>query len=635
MRHPGKTGHLDSWRRSARWTAGAAATVLWAVPAQAQVQANGPEASLLVDGRSGDGYEATPVMEWVPGHALVFELAGEALQPVALLHGLPVQPGFVIGAPGVLNLLPIVPVFNGFEPSGFLFHTGPDGRFVLGIGADLPFGTEVDLQGVVGSASGPRLTAPQRLRSAPVRIAYRDFQDLRGTNAFGSSDMALFDGHVSRFAFSPDGERIALLSNQGLVMIDAVGASANHPVLVLPVASNIVEGPRWNATSDRVAFLTRPNPGADTLYVAHRDGSGLTALPIPDVQDFAWSPDGTKLAFRWSPLGIFGTTGLWVTDKDGGGITPVSSFVPTVDVGFVWSWSPDSQHLSFYDDTVFRHRLYCVRADGQVGRHLSSDVDRSAWAPDGSRLAYSIDPVLGTDSGDLYSVKPDGTAVLRLNATPTPGVLPRVSDLRWSPQRSHVAYVSNEGGDGRQLWVVRADGSNATRHPVSAAVNPGKDISRFAWSPDESTLAFQFEAHPSLYTADTNGGDPVLVSASAAPGLFSLPLAESVLFRWNPDPSRRTLAYLANEDATIPGYEVYAVETDGSDPPRRMSGSLSFPALEGDTDFRWDPTGRWLGLGPDMLHVAGAEGGLPLLIGTEGEDDWTWSPAPAPLDVIR
>src|SRR5712692_4805210 len=79
-------------------------------------------------------------------------------------------------------------------------------------------------------------------------------------------------------------------------------------------------------------------------------------------------------------------------------------------------------------------------------------------------------------TGDIYTMKPDGTNVRRLTTTGDN------SFPAWSRDGKRIAFDSLRSGN-QQIWVMDADGSN----PHQVSQNGGKTPS---WSSDGTTIVF-------------------------------------------------------------------------------------------------------------------------------------------------
>jgi Tol biopolymer transport system component len=101
------------------------------------------------------------------------------------------------------------------------------------------------------------------------------------------------------------------------------------------------------------------------------------------------------------------------------------------------------------------------------------------------RIAFSTgfifaNPDLSTHS-QIFTVKPDGSDVRQLTATPD-GVV--AGDPVYSPNGARIAYVDNQSGN-FAIWLMNADGTG--KHPIIG--RPGIDYFTPGWSPDGTHLS--------------------------------------------------------------------------------------------------------------------------------------------------
>jgi TolB protein len=263
--------------------------------------------------------------------------------------------------------------------------------------------------------------------------------------------------------------------------------------------------------------------GLERLRIHRPDGSMTTMLtPEGDrVDDFAWSPDGSRLAVTYVRVGDNTRLGLFVMGADGGGDAQIA---PS---GSAPQWSPDGSRIA-YQSTRFGDAtdIYTISAAGGGPRMLATAPGadmRPQWSPDGRQILFTRE--IASDTPELWLVPADGSAAPHRMPLPTGARNPR-----WSPDGKAIAFDNLRG-----IWVVGADGANA--RPVTSACNAaavcdnGGSQQQPDWSPDARRLAF-FAAPPMLGLAVE------VVALDASTPVVRVPTTSGKALQWSPDGTR-------------------------------------------------------------------------------------------------
>src|SRR6266545_2638578 len=211
--------------------------------------------------------------------------------------------------------------------------------------------------------------------------------------------------------FSPDGTKIAFVSNRGIgEFIHTMNADGTNLHLLTDKLSN--SGfPAWSPDGRKIAFIVsrfpfEPEKATSDIYVINSDGSGLTKL-ISDSgedRDVTWSPDGSRMAFA-SNRDADGRWRIWVMNSDGSNQRRLTDIHGTSNPIFYSdmtpSWSPDGTKILF---TGFRDfngtrncyvvncsEIFIMKADGSNDHAITNDPNRGGiygspkWSPDGTK----------------------------------------------------------------------------------------------------------------------------------------------------------------------------------------------------------------------------------------------------------
>jgi TolB protein len=224
------------------------------------------------------------------------------------------------------------------------------------------------------------------------------------------------------------------------------------------------EGLRSSAYPDvsldgqRIVFLTG-EAGTWSVRTMSADGSNLDTVFEPalgdDTETPSWSPDGASIAFlsqHSEPFTSF--KDLWLVSEDGSQVVEVTQNLPW-HYGFGIDWSPDGNRLLHPREG---DALWVVNVDGtDAARIVDGPVLSPRWSPDGARIAFTRRPEPGGDL-QILVIGADG-------ADPTPLVdqtgLSQVA-LSWSPDGSRIVFQAWDGVQS-DLWSVRTDGTGLLR----------------------------------------------------------------------------------------------------------------------------------------------------------------------------
>ena len=183
-------------------------------------------------------------------------------------------------------------------------------------------------------------------------------------------------------------------------------------------------------------------------------------------------------------------------------------------------------------------------------------------APDGSRILFESNR---TGNWEIYTMKADGTELVRLTDNPAADVGPI-----WSPDGKRIVFGSERDGD-PEVYVMNADGSGQRR--LTRA--PGDD-SHPHWSPDGLRIVFNSarttpdlsvewtKQYHEIFTMATDGSDVRQVTRFRTVSTYP---------QFSPDGRRISFRRVVDEPGMIwdltlgaRNSEVFVMNADGSNP---------------------------------------------------------------------
>jgi dipeptidyl aminopeptidase/acylaminoacyl peptidase len=244
-------------------------------------------------------------------------------------------------------------------------------------------------------------------------LAYVSKRDCYGAPLDGGNPALLFHtgGQVRSLRFSPDGSRLAFVSDRGDHSFVGVFDVATRGILYLDPSLERDEEPAWSPDGARVAFLRQPPSSRQVLFMSKRTaepwsirvadatsgrgkevfrsetGTGSRFFGLPTENQILWA-DGDRLVFPWEKTGFLG---LYSVPAAGG-----APAVPLVTGAFEVEQvvlAPDRKTLywsSNEGDVDRRHLFSLSLPSGKRAQRTSGTGIEWAPAPtgDGGALAY-------------------------------------------------------------------------------------------------------------------------------------------------------------------------------------------------------------------------------------------------------
>ena len=268
------------------------------------------------------------------------------------------------------------------------------------------------------------------------------------------------------------------------------------------------------------------------------------------------------------------------------------------------TWSANGTQIAF---TRFLRRgsaVFAVRADGsrlrRLGAFTRGFLSAAQWRPGRRQVVYTDfladeDPVVGA----IKLAKADGSGEKNLTGY---GDLNNQPD--WSPTGRQIVFERDargipggRGASGGEIWVMRADGSGATRLTDNEVLDEGP-----AWSPDGGQITFA-RTVPGGPNGDLGADLWIMNPDGSAETQLTTVTGFVEEPEWSPNGRRILFVRLRTSG---PNVDLFTIKSDGSD-LMRIATMRTGRAL---IDATWSPDSRRVLMrDPEgILRIARADG---------------------------
>ena len=253
---------------------------------------------------------------------------------------------------------------------------------------------------------------------------------------------------INRFEWSPDGKMIAFLQAEDRTEIDKKRSEKYGGFAIDDKEYNLMRLWLIDFVPERLALSWLPQQMEDSSFIKLHEPKPLLDSVDFTINNFKWSPDGTKIAIGHQPdplINTFFKADISLLDLQ---TMEVSVLVDNPSADGLIDWSPDGSaiiYTSDLDDTTsnyyMNNHLFRINLDEGKSLQLASDFDENMynlhWTPEGiygiawqktKRLVVKIDP----NTGQAFVIDPG---------------VERVYNLSFSKDGKYVTYTGANDED--------------------------------------------------------------------------------------------------------------------------------------------------------------------------------------------
>jgi Tol biopolymer transport system component len=187
------------------------------------------------------------------------------------------------------------------------------------------------------------------------------------------------------------------------------------------------------------------------------------------------------------------------------------------------AWAPDGSRIAFTSDRTGNPEIYSATPDGSTVTPLTSlgvtSTGNASWAPDGSRIAFE-------SLGRIYLMNADGTNAMPISA----GAIRGDHSPTWKPDGSKIAFSRGLTFEDHDIFVMNPDGSSAL--DVTETTSTTTFERRASWPPDGTHLVGEISE---AQTGQPTSGTGIYVVDAAGTRFDNIVLPQAFRPCWSPD----------------------------------------------------------------------------------------------------
>ena len=280
--------------------------------------------------------------------------------------------------------------------------------------------------------------------------------------------------------------RVAVAALVGVLLVGAAAyyfTGPGQPAVGVPGPSPVA-----TASPNAPAVPTSSAAGGPTDY------AGLPGWIV--FEHFGKAPDGTTATFD------FDLRQIWLVHADGTDLHELSPGTPADDGKVAPDISPDGRTVAFSSWGPLG-RVWQVPIDGGAPTMLTTDCSGAenecferdpAYSPDGNRIAFARDDMLGSDPTSVIGIRDLAAGTVSfIESTRVPRGQAHLHQPSWSPDGTQLAYHLDTQGPAEEhpskirIQIVNVDGTGLRELPAPAGEAKAGDPD---WSPDGSLIVF-------------------------------------------------------------------------------------------------------------------------------------------------